>query len=135
MDNTTNIFEQASRLKLSFETGKGSLTTYELWDLPLTSSVGKTNLDDLARSLHRRLRSGDDISFVETERKSNEIDQLRFDVVKRVIDVRLEEAKKVSEAKERAEKKQKILALISEKQDESLKTMSVEDLKKLLTDL
>jgi hypothetical protein len=129
-------FEKASRLKLRFDTMRGALSVEDLWDLPLTSrGKGVTNLDDLARALHKQLKSGDDISFVVPERKSDETVQLKFDIVKHVIDVRIAEAKIVSEEKERAEKKQRILAIIADKQDEGLRNMPIEELQKALVAL
>ena len=128
------MFEKASRLKLRFATNLGLLTIEDLWDLPLTGR-NRLNLDDVARNLYKQLKSGDDVSFVVPERKSDETVQLMFDLVKHVIDVRLVEAKAADQAKARAEKKQKILAVLADKQDESLKGMSAEDLQKMLAEL
>ena len=48
-----NIFEQASRNKLRFDTNiKGVISTEDLWDLPLTSDTGRVNLDDIAKALY-----------------------------------------------------------------------------------
>lgn len=131
----SEIFVKASRLKLKFPTEKGVLTVEQLWDLPLTSDTGRTNLDDIARYFHKRLKNDDNVSFVDPARKSDDIIQLSFDIVKYIIDVKLEERKKASEEKDRADKKQKLLHLISEKQDETLRSKSIEDLKKELASL
>ena len=129
------MFEKATRLKLRFDTAAGLLSVEDLWDLPLTSTKGRANLDDIARGLNKQLKSGDDVSFVVTDRKSDETIQLKFDLVKHVIDVRLVENQAVLLQKERAEKKQRIMSIIADKQDESLKSMSLDDLKKLMADL
>ena len=129
------MFENAVRQKLRFDTSLGALSVEDLWDLPLTSTKGRANLDDIARALHKKLRSGDDVSFVDTERKSDATFQLGFDIVKHVIDVRLAENAAVKLEKERAEKKQKIMGIIAAKQDASLHEMSLDDLKKLMADL
>ncbi len=126
-------FEKAAKLKLRFDTIRGSISAEDLWDLPLISRG--VNLDDIARGLYRQLKSGEDISFVVPDRKSDETVQLKFDIVKHVIDVRVAEAKLATEAKERAEKKQRILAIIADKQDDDLKKMPIEELKKALTEL
>ena len=128
------MFEKAVRTKLRFDTSVGSLSVEDLWDLPLTTK-GRPNLDDIARALHKKLRSGDDVSFVETERKSDATIQLAFDIVKHIIDVRLAENAATRLEKERADKKQKIMSIIAAKQDESLQNMSLEDLTKLMADL
>jgi hypothetical protein len=129
------MFEKAARLKLRFDTPAGALSAEDMWDLPLTSHRGRANLDDVARGLHKQLRSGDDVSFVEPVRKSDETVQLKFDIIKHIIDTRLVENKAALEARERAEKKQKILAIMSDKQDESLKSMSLDDLQKLVAEM
>lgn len=130
-----SIFEKASRLKVRFDTAKGGATVEDLWDLPLTSSVGRPNLDDIARAIYKQLKSGDDVSFVIPEQKSNELVQLKFDVVKHVIDAKVAENAAARAASERADKKQKIMALIAEKQDESLKGLTIADLQKMMADL
>ena len=129
------MFEKAVRLKLRFDTPAGLAGAEDLWDLPLTSTKGRPNLDDVARALHKKLRSGDDVSFVETERKSDATVQLGFDIVKHIIDVRLAENAALKSEKDRAEKKQKIMGIIAAKQDASLHDMSLDDLQKLMADL
>lgn len=126
------MFEKASRLKLRFESPKGLLSVEDLWDLPLSGTASRANLDDVARGLFKQLKSGDDVSFVEKARKSDETLQLKFDVVKHVIDVRLAEAEAASKAKETAEKKQQVLRIIAEKKDKKLYDMPIEDLEKLI---
>lgn len=130
-----SIFEKAVRLKLRFDTSKGLANIEDLWDLPLTSNVGRPNLDDIARGIHKQLKSGDDVSFVVPEQKSNETVQLKFDIVKHIIDAKIAENATALAAKERADKKQKIMALIADKQDESMKGLSIDDLKKLMAEL
>lgn len=127
-----SIFERATRLKMRFDTQKGPLGVEDLWDLPLTSNSNRANLDEIARKLHRQLNNGDDVSFVEPDRKSNENIQLAFDVVKHVIDVRLAERKKASEEVERKERKQELLSIIKDRKSEDLRKMSLEDLQKMV---
>lgn len=128
------MFEKASRLRLMFDTSRGSFSVDDLWELPLTSAKSP-NLDDIAKALYKQLKSGDDVSFVDPARKSDETIQLKFDLVKHIIDTRLAENQAVLLEKQRAEKKQKIMGIIAAKQDESLQSMSMEDLQKLMADL
>lgn len=126
------LFEVASRKKFRFESPKGLLTVEDLWDLPLTSTVGKANLDDVARSLHKQLKNTEDsISFVSESTSSNPTVQAAFDLVKYVIGVRVTERDIAKEASARAEKKQQILGLISQKENEQLAGTSLDDLKKM----
>lgn len=129
-----SMFEQAIRLKLRFDSAKGLLSVEDLWDLPLTSARG-TNLDDIARDLYTQLRSGNDVSFVNPEKKSDTTVQLRFDVVKHVIDTRLDENKAAANAAATKERKQKLLSIIEQKEGEALSSLSVEELRKMVEGL
>lgn len=123
-------FENATRLKLRFESQKGKLTTEDLWDLPLTSNNG-TNLDNIAKDLFMQLKNDPDVSFVIKDKKSDKLTQLKFDVVKHIIDVKLAERDSAEKARVNKEKKQQILAVIAQKENESLLGSSLEELKKM----
>ena len=130
------MFEKAARLQLRFDSPKGPLTVEDLWNLPLTSvNPARPNLDEIARGLHKQLKSGEDVSFVLKEKKSDAVVQLKFDIVKHIIDVRLTEAEAAALVRSNAEKKQKIMALIADKQDEELKGKSLEELNALVASL
>ena len=126
------MFEKATRLKLRFSTPVGAVVAEDLWDLPLTSTRGRPNLDDVARDLHKQLKSGDDVSFVTKAQKSDELVQLKFDIVKHIIDVRLVENEAAAKKKEIAEKKQQILGLIANKENAALAEKPIEELRKLV---
>jgi hypothetical protein len=128
------MFEQASRLKVRFDTSKGLLSVEDLWDLPLTSETGRANLDDIARGLHQALKvSGDNVSFVTpTENKADERLQLGFDVVKRIIEVRVAERDTAKAETDRKARKQRIMSIIAQKEDEKLSGTSLEELRQML---
>lgn len=127
-----NLFEKATRAALRFESAVGHITTEDLWSMPLTSST-RANLNDIAKGLHSQLKAADgEVSFVEPAAKSNEELQLKFDVVKRVIDVRVEERNAARAAAEKSVKKQKIMEIIALKEDQSLSNASVEELRAML---
>lgn len=121
------MFEQAVRLKLRFTTSVGLLSTEDLWDLPLTSARG-ADLNDIAKGLNRELKAAANEDFVNPTAKSDDALQLKFDVVRRVIDVRLAERAAERTTAERRDKKDRLLELIARKQDESLAAKSVEEL-------
>ena len=127
------MFLKASRLKLRFDSPKGQLTVEDLWDIPLTSNTGKANLNDIARDLHNKVKV-EIVSFVEPA-KPNEIDELKFEIVKQVIAVRLAENEAAAKAKQVADKKQQIMSLIKQKEVEQLGASSIDDLKALLASL
>lgn len=127
------MFLKASRLKLRFDSPKGQLTVEDLWDIPLTSNTGKANLNDIARDLYNKVKV-DVVSFVEPA-KPNDIDELRFEIVKHVISVRVAERDAAAKAQMVAEQKQQIMSLIKQKEVEQLGASSIDDLKALLASL
>lgn len=130
-----NIFEIATRQKFRFASAKGLLTVEDLWDLPLTSPVGKASLDDIARELFGQLKSNDTVSFVTPSQKSNATVQAQFDVVKYIIDVRVAERDIAETARANKERKQLLLGIIAQKENEQLLGSSLEDLKRMVDNI
>lgn len=129
------MFEQAVRKKYRFPSPQGELSTEEIFDLPLTSSNNRANLDDIARSLNKQLKSGNDVSFVNPDKKSDPEIQAKFDLIMYVIKLRIAENEAALKQKENAAKRQKILAIMSDREDESLRNMPLDELKKLIESL
>jgi hypothetical protein len=126
-----NIFEQASRLSLTFATPLGTLRTDDLWSLPLTSNKG-TSLDQLAVALHNELQNKGTLSFVTDAVKPNDYTQLRFDIIKHILDIKIAERDAAAKARADREKKQKLLELISRKENQELENMPLDDLRKMV---
>ena len=123
------MFKEASRLKLRFSTPIGLLSTEDLWDLPLESKT-KVNLDSIAILLNRELKDTKDESFISKSR-ANPVLEMKLDIVKYIIEVKLQETSDKLQAKIKAEQRNKIDAIISKKEDESLESLSLEELKAL----
>lgn len=126
-----NIFEQASRKKLRF-TGLGAngvLATEDLWALKLE------DLDSLAKGYNKSIKDLDEESFITKRTTANTELTLKFEIVKHVINVRLEEAEKKKLAKERAEKRTQLMELIGKKELTALEGKSIEELKAELASL
>jgi len=128
------MFENCSRMKLRFETAKGALTAEDLWDLPLTS-INRPNLNDIAKGLSRYLRENSDEDFVSVSSKPDAVVQLKLEIVKHIIGVRVAENEAAKTAADRREMKAKIMALIAEKQDESLRGKSLDELQAMVATL
>lgn len=130
------MFEKATRQQLRFNTKKGLLSVEDLWTLPLkTSFNAQVDLDEVAKTVHQELKTSEEISFVAPVTASNTTAQLKMDIVKHIIAIKLAEKEVAEKAKETKEKKQKILEAIARKQDEALVNSSVEDLQKMLESL
>lgn len=120
------MYKQASKLKLRFQTTRGSLSSEQLWDLPLTE------LDSLAVSLEKEYKDSGKKSFLVAKSKKDKAIKLRFDITLDVLSAKMDENEAIkSEADVRAHN-QKILGLISKKQDSQLEEKSVKELEKLL---
>ena len=122
MDN----FKQASQQKLRFQTTRGTLSTEQLWDLSVTE------LDTLAVSLEEEHKNSGKKSFLVAKSEKDKTAKLRFDIVLDVLTTKVDEAETIREAAEIKEHNKKILNLISEKQDESLKGKTVKQLEAML---
>lgn len=127
-------FEKASRMKLRFDVSMGSLSVEDLWDIPLVAK-NKVSLDSIAKDLNRRIKESDNESFVVKTYKTDEVLELKFEIVKHIIDVRLEEQDKAEKEKVSRAKKQQIMGLISQKKNEQLLGSSIEELEKMLNEL
>lgn len=125
------MFEKASRLRLRFNgVAPGKLTVEDLWRLPLSGKG--VCLDSVAKALNKQLKDTEEESFVVKKSAVDEETTLKFNIVKRIIEVRLAEAEAAKEKREKSEKRQKILGILADKEDEDLKGKSVDELKALL---
>ena len=125
-------FEKLIRTKGRFDSPQGQLTAEDLYDIPLTSSRGKANLDDVARQLSKQVREAETESFVIKPPKADESSLLKFEVVKHIIAVRLAENEAASALAANKEKKQQLLQLIVQKENEQLAGQSIDDLRKMV---
>lgn len=129
-----DIFEQASKARLRFESPRGLLCTEDLWDLPLQGNEGYS-LDGVAVNIHKKLKDSELESFVVKKNKKDTVLQLQMDIVKRVIEVRLDDQAKKEKKALNAEKKKQILGILAEKEEDSLKNKSPKALKEMLDSL
>lgn len=130
-----NIFEQATRQKIRFPSIKGELTTEQLWELPLTSRTG-FDLDSVAREVNRDLKETAEESFVATRANPARAQlELKLELVKHVIAVKITEAESREQAAARAQERQRLQEILNKKQDAALEGLSVEEIQKRLTEL
>ena len=131
-----NMFEQATRLKLRFAVGtRVNLTVENLWDLPLTNVKGE-DLDHIAIELQEKL-STNEKSFVVQQSKSKEtqLNQLKFDIVKYIIDVRLEEQKVANLERQRAQEISTLKELQKQAKIRDLQNLSSEEIEERIKSL
>lgn len=119
-------FKLASQQKLRFQTNKGLLSVEQLWDLSLE------DLDALTVSLEAEHKQSAKKSFLVKTSVKDKTAKLRFDVALEVLNTKVAEKEIATEALEIKEHNKKIITLISEKQDESLKGKSIKELEAML---
>ena len=126
-----NIFEQATRRAIRFESAKGDLSVEQLWDLPLQSR-NQFDLDTVAKTVNRQLNAVTEESFVSVrENPAKETLSLKLEIVKHIISVKLQEAEEARN-RDKASEKEKLLRLLDEKQNEALRALTPEEIQERL---
>ena len=123
-----NIFEVASRMKIRFAY-RGMITVEDLWDLSVQE------LDRIFQKLNKALKESKEESLLSPQAKEDSELAIAVAIVRHIVEVKLAEAAVALAAVERRAKKEKILSILADKQDDSLRNMSQEDLTKMLEDL
>lgn len=123
-----NMFEVATREKMRFPF-KGMISVEDLWDLSVQ------NLDKVFKTLNSQRKEAQEESLLNTKSSEDERLETQIEIVKYIVNVKLEERAAMVKAAENKEKKQKIMALMAKKDDEAMENMSKEELQKLLDEL
>ena len=126
------LFMLASKNKYRFDSKVGLIASEDLWGLPLSSAT-KANLQDVAIGLHNQIKEKS-VSFVSTVKVDATLEN-KLEIVKYVISSKQEDKRKIDDAAKRKAQKQAINALIEEKEQDGLRGLSIEQLKKLQEEL
>ena len=119
------MFETASRRKYRFPF-HGSINTEDLWDLSVQ------NLDLVFKALNAQVKQSSEESLLQTKNPASQQLEMQIAIVKHIVSVKLAEAETRRRASENAQKKRRIMEIISSKQDEELHSKSIEELSKML---
>ena len=92
-------------------------------------------LDAIYRDLNKSLKALAEDSLLETRSKEDEIVQLKVDLVKHIVAVKLEEQKVREAEAEKATRKERLLEIIADKQDEAYRDMDIDELKNLVGEM
>ncbi len=125
-------FELATRRKLKFSTTKGMLSIEDLWDLSLEV------LNNMLKNIKRSIKvSSEEEDYLDTKTVSIEDsdNQLRFDVLKHILDTKKNERDQRTVAAAAKIEYEKILAQLARREEDKLNTMSEEELRKRLAEL
>ena len=118
------MFEKAARLKLRFPF-KGTISTEDLWDLPVE------DLDVVYTTINHSLKAIKDEGLLKKKDANVAVMELQLAIVKRVYEVKTEEAEQKIAEKERRAKKRRIEELIAKKQDSELEGKTLEELQSM----
>ena len=122
------MFEMAVRNKLRFPF-RGFVSVEDLWDLSVE------HLDSIFKTLNSQLKKAKEDSLLEVKSKQDTEVETKIEIVKYIVDVKLEEEKVRLQSKSNKEKKQKILEILSAKQNEDLQNKSADELREMLGSL
>jgi len=122
------LFEKATKMKLRFEF-RGLSSVEDLWDLTVKE------LDSIYKNLNSKLKQSQEDSLLNTKTKEDEVLKLQVEIIKHIVEVKLQEAETRELVKERKVKKQKLMEILANKQDADLQGKSTEELQKMLDEL
>jgi len=126
--SNVNIFEVATRNGFRFQF-KGMISVEDLWDL------SPRELDLIFKTLNSQLKQVNEESLLQVKTQQDQELDTKIKIVKYIFGVKQEDENLRLQAKDKKEKKQKIMEILSTKQDENLKNMSQDELQKMLDDL
>lgn len=123
------MFKKAAQMKLRFRTAIGNLSVEDLWDLKVESDDDDdVTLKSIYVSLARKASLTNDNVPFGTGGKTDKTLQLQLDIVNAIAITKETEAAERDLAVERRARKQRLLKILADKQDEDLRGMSVEEL-------
>jgi len=123
------LFEKAVRQKLRFSSYKGTIGVEDLWDLSVE------DLDTIYKNLNSQLKEIEEDSLLGTKSAQDKSLELKVDIIKYVVETKLEEKEKRKKQAEIARRKQKILEIMESKKEEQLKNKDLDELEEMLEGL
>lgn len=115
------LFEKATKGHFRFQYN-GTITAEDLWDLDLDA------LNIIGTAIIKELKAASEESLIAVKSKGNKVLELKLDIIKRVIEVKLEDEAKSDRRANNKRRKEKLLEAISAKQDAALESKSMRTL-------
>lgn len=125
---TENIFEMATRNKYRFPY-KGMISVEDLWDL------NQTQLDSIYKALNKEVKANQEDSLMFSQTQTDLDLQAKIEIVRHIYTTKEQDAARSAAAAENAEKKRRILEILEQKQEDSLKNKSEDELLKMLNEI
>lgn len=122
------MFEVATRSKMRFPY-KGMISIEDLWDLSVS------NMDAVFKTLNTQVKQAKEESLLDKRSKEDEMLDTQIEIVKYIVKIKLDEDNARLAAKDQREKKQKLMSVLSTKQDEELHSKSAAEIQKMIDEL
>jgi len=119
------MFEKAVRMKLRWMF-RGLCSAEDLWDMRVE------DLDAIYKALRREAKAQSEDSLLAERTEESEVLNLKIEIIKHVVLTKLDEAEARQQEVEKAARKQQILGIIAQKQDQALMEMDIEELQGLV---
>lgn len=123
-----NRFEFAAKNKLRFP-WRGMVSTEDLYDLSVR------DLDAVFKTLNGQVKQAKEESLLDTKSDEDKVLELKIEIVKYIVQVKLNEENARLKAKENKEQKQKLYSILATKQETELQNKSVEEIQKMIDEL
>lgn len=126
---TVDIFQEATKQKLRFDSSIGDLSIEQLWDLPLTTTRNRPCLDAIAQAVNRQLRECSEESFVNSspDPRKSEL-TLKLDILKAIIAAKQQENAAKTQRAQLESERERLRAILETKKAQALETLSVEEI-------
>ena len=125
---SNKMSEVATRKKFRFPF-KGSISVEDLWDLSLQQ------LDGIYKTLNSQQRQAQEASLLTVCTAEDEDLSLKIEIIKHIVSVKQDEINAAVRAKEVKDQREKIMAILADKQDQDLRSKTPEELQEMLNQL
>lgn len=123
--NLYRMFEYAARNKLRFPY-KGAISTEDLWDLPVEA------LDSIYKTLNAKAKQMSEESLLSKPTAKDEELEIQLDIVRHIVQTKQDESMERVAERERAEKKQRLLEILANKEDADLQNKTPEEIRAMI---
>lgn len=124
----TKLFIIATKNKYRYPY-KGLISTEDLWDLSPQA------LDGIFKEINAQLKKSGEESLLQTEDKGATMLKNKIEIIKYILNDKLNEQTQREQAIVNAAKRQRIMEVIASKEDAALNELSVDELRKMIDEL
>lgn len=123
------MWEKSIRLKVRWVHNKGFVGPEDLWVIPLEE------INTMYKGLRAEQKMNEEDSLLGSPTKNTDLLDLKIAILKRVVEVRLAEQNAIAQTALRKAEKDKLLAILADKEDEELRGKSAADIRKLIEEM